>query len=456
MANWSGLMLTRKGELLHAKVEINLCNLHLTKIKLGSGVLEDGQQLETLTDLIRPQQTVGIGSVTDNKDGTVTIEGIITNADLETGYTVTEMGLFATDPDEGEILYAITRDAHPDYLPAKGGATIVAQEFNLSIGITNAANVTATIHMGSLATIEHIQKIIKMLKEHNAAHDAHENRFAAVMAALGGYLPLAGGVMSGNIILDPQNAYRAGGMTHYRPDGYLEFMGAPDWWKGATLQLYGKDYPRDGFANCFRLSTGNGGSVLLGTPNDGLFWDGIITLGAKNTNRINQIRVAYDDGYFEILGAQSFEDGPSIQMYGKKYTKQPHLTGVMRIGCHNHSLYLCPDGRMMWDNINIGAGGVVAQMLGETGYIKLAGGLIIQWGHNANGEVIFPVAFTSRFSVTANSDYQGNNNITCCPYDRDTGQIADNTTSVFDPRRIYIKQYGGNQGDYVFWQAIGF
>ena len=173
MANWSGLTLTRKGELLHAKVEINLCKLHLTKIKLGSGVLEDGQQLEVLTDLIQPRQTVGIGSVTDNKDGTVTVEGIITNTDLETGYTVTEMGLFATDPDEGEILYAITRDAHPDYLPAKGGATIVSQEFNLSIGITNAANVTATIHMGSLATIEHIQKLIKMLQEHNTSTAAH-------------------------------------------------------------------------------------------------------------------------------------------------------------------------------------------------------------------------------------------------------------------------------------------
>ena len=224
MANWSGLVLTRKGELLHAKVEINLCKLHLTKIKLGSGVLEDGQQLETLADLIRPRQTVDIGTVTDNKDGTVTVAGIITNAELETGYTVTEMGLFAADPDEGEILYVVTRDAHPDYLPAKGGATIVAQEFNLNIGITNATNVTATIHMGSLATIEHIQKIIKMLQVHNVAPNAHEKRFKEVMAALGGYLPLVGGVMNGAIIVgncpgmkkatDREETYVYGGTTN--------------------------------------------------------------------------------------------------------------------------------------------------------------------------------------------------------------------------------------------------
>lgn len=206
--------------------------------------------------------------------------------------------------------------------------------------------------------------------------------------------------MTGNVTVNPQNEYKSCGMNHYRTDGYLEFMGAPDWWKGAALQLYGKDYLRDGFANCFRLSTGDGGCSLIGGPNHGLFWDGILTLGSKHQNHINQIRCAYDDGYFEIVGAQSFVAGASIQMYGNNYTKQPHLTGVMRIGCHNHSLFLCPDGRMMWDSTDIGASGVVAKMLGQTGYIKYASGLIIQWGtsgvpQNHISAITFPVAFST-------------------------------------------------------------
>lgn len=223
---------------------------------------------------------------------------------------------------------------------------------------------------------------------------------AQIQALLAQYLPLTGGVVTGNITVNPTNEYKACGMNHYRTDGYLEFMGAPDWWKGAALQLYGKDYPRDGFANCFRLSTGDGGCSLIGGPNHGLFWDGILTLGAKYTNRINQIRCAYDDGYFELLGAQSFVGGASIQMYGNSYTKQPHLTGVMRIGCSNHSLCLCPDGRMMWDSTDIGSSGIVAKMLGQTGYIKYASGLIMQWGLsgapvNHLSEIVFPVAFST-------------------------------------------------------------
>ena len=126
----------------------------------------------------------------------------------------------------------------------------------------------------------------------------------------------------------------------------------------------------------------------------------LLELGAKNADLVNQIRLKYDDGYLEILGSTSFGMGASIQMYGNNYTKQPQLTGVMRIGCSNHSLFLCPDGRMMWDNNDIGASGVIAKMLGETGYVKYASGLIIQWGLsgvpiNHISAITSPVAFST-------------------------------------------------------------
>ena len=54
MANWNGWILTKKGRALQAKVETGI-ELNITKMKLGSGVLPEGQNLEELTDLVKPE-----------------------------------------------------------------------------------------------------------------------------------------------------------------------------------------------------------------------------------------------------------------------------------------------------------------------------------------------------------------------------------------------------------------
>lgn len=171
---------------------------------------------------------------------------------------------------------------------------------------------------------------------------------------------------------------------------------------------------------------------------------------------------ATKDRELYLYGGTTNQDGAAIGLRGINFTGYgEQLRGSFGIAAVHpsgtvHTLNGLGDGRLLWDDINIGAGGVVSQMLGENGYVKFANGLIIQYGHQANGELTFPIAFTSRFSVTASSDYRGNNNVTCCLYDRDTGQLATSTTIAVDLRRVYIQQYGGNQGDFVFWQAIGF
>ena len=140
-----------------------------------------------------------------------------------------------------------------------------------------------------------------------------------------------------------------------------------------------------------------------------------------------------------FYGATTNKDGASFG-----------FTTVNKSGQSHHLLGL-GDGRLLWDNMNVGMGSVVAASMGASGYIKYASGLIIQWGHTANGMIVFPIAFTQGFSVTANSDYLGNNNLTCCPCDINGNPVPSN----WRLDRVYIKQYGGNVGDFVFWQAIG-
>ncbi len=175
MANWQGLILTKKGQALMAKVEAG-ATLDLTKLKLGSGVLPEGQNLEELTDLITPEQNLGIAAKEammdeeGNYTGLCKISSTISNAELAIGYYVRELGVFANDPDDGEILYAITTDTAPDYLPAAGGATVISQEFAVYVAISNAENITAKIDPGALATMGYVQLAIKTHNEDDTAH----------------------------------------------------------------------------------------------------------------------------------------------------------------------------------------------------------------------------------------------------------------------------------------------
>ena len=180
MANWQGAILTNKGRALQAKVEGGLCQLALTKLKTGDGTLAPGQTLEALTDLVSPKQNIAISAVVVDEDqpGVVYVKGILSNASLTTGYLVKELGLFATDPDDGEILYAVTVDSNPDYLQDNTSATVITEALKLAIAVSNTSDVTATLDPEGLLTVEDMDI-------HNADEDAHDGILEKVSELLG-------------------------------------------------------------------------------------------------------------------------------------------------------------------------------------------------------------------------------------------------------------------------------
>ena len=105
MAEWNGGILTNKGRALEAKVEAGTCKLTLTKMKVGDG---SPATIETMTDLASPRQIIAISSITPSDDGSCDVAGVLTNAELQKGFYIRELGIFATDPDDGEILYRLS------------------------------------------------------------------------------------------------------------------------------------------------------------------------------------------------------------------------------------------------------------------------------------------------------------------------------------------------------------
>lgn len=148
----TGTVLTRQGKALQAKAQTGV-KLEFTRVGLGDSLLPNGAILGDMTALISPQKTLPIKDIAVIGDGTSRIRVLISNTDLSVGFFIREIGVFALDPDDGEILYSIVNVGNEaDFIPAKGGPVAVEQILDLITIVGNAENVVAIIDEGAYIT----------------------------------------------------------------------------------------------------------------------------------------------------------------------------------------------------------------------------------------------------------------------------------------------------------------
>lgn len=160
MPNWAGGVLTAKGRALQAKVEAGQ-TLELTKMKLGSGTPEP-EEIDNLTDLKQPQNIMGISSK-NVENNICEVTSVILTSNINTPFYAREWGLFANDPDEGEILYMYTTDPNPDYIPDKNSALVISASYALNIAVLNVDNIIANIDPEGLITAGILEDELKKL-----------------------------------------------------------------------------------------------------------------------------------------------------------------------------------------------------------------------------------------------------------------------------------------------------
>lgn len=147
MAAFGGLLMTNKGRNLQAKVQAGSA-LHYTRIGIGSGQL-GGSSIADLTVLKTPVLSLNLDGLKVLTGGKASITGTLSNQDVMAGFYYRELGIFATDPDEGEILYCYGNSGNnAEYIPAGGGADVVQKRIEVIVITGNAANVTAEIADG--------------------------------------------------------------------------------------------------------------------------------------------------------------------------------------------------------------------------------------------------------------------------------------------------------------------
>lgn len=171
MAEWSNATMTDVGADLQAKVNAGKTKLTFTKIKVGSGI--NATNPLALTDVISSKwETTNF--VVKQEGKIVSVDTFITNTGIHEAFRMSEIGLFAQDPDKGEILYAYLTDPEPDRMPAEGGSVVVSQELTIGMVFSNTGNVSLTVNMGALVTHEQLER-------HNSDEHAHDDRFNAII-----------------------------------------------------------------------------------------------------------------------------------------------------------------------------------------------------------------------------------------------------------------------------------
>lgn len=171
MAEWSNATMTDVGADLQAKVNAGKTKLTFTKIKVGSGV--NATNPLVLTDVISSKwETTNF--VVKQEGKIVSVDTFITNTGIHEAFRMSEIGLFAQDPDKGEVLYAYLTDPEPDRMPAEGGSVVVSQELTIGMVFSNTGNVSLTVNMGALVTHEQLER-------HNSDEHAHDDRFNAII-----------------------------------------------------------------------------------------------------------------------------------------------------------------------------------------------------------------------------------------------------------------------------------
>lgn len=118
--------------------------LKFTRIQLGNGAAQD---IKSATALSNPLATLPLTKITTGGQY-VTLTSTFSNNSITDGFRITEVGIFAEDPDdaESEILYALGYEAEgtADYVPSKDNR-ILELEYSIVIFVGEAQDVSAEI-----------------------------------------------------------------------------------------------------------------------------------------------------------------------------------------------------------------------------------------------------------------------------------------------------------------------
>lgn len=147
------LVITNAGQELMAKLIAGTTTAEFTTMQLSDHDYS-AADLTALESLEGARQTVSVSGTTVTDTTTVQVFARADNTNINAGYYIRTIGLFATDADENTILYAVSiSDEYPDWMPAFSGNTPTGYSYTFDVKVSNSENVTINVNPAATPTM---------------------------------------------------------------------------------------------------------------------------------------------------------------------------------------------------------------------------------------------------------------------------------------------------------------
>ena len=157
MANvWENAVITSKGIALHAKMLAGGKSVKITSVKSGAGAVQSAALMnqEKVSDI---KQTLTLKPL-QKLDKTVILTAMLTNDGVTSAYDLRQVGFYAEDPDEGEILYMIAQNTEARHVPTAAEVPGYSLIWNFHLTISNDVNIEVNVNHAGYVTETNLEE----------------------------------------------------------------------------------------------------------------------------------------------------------------------------------------------------------------------------------------------------------------------------------------------------------
>lgn len=149
--SWTNAVITDAGHRLQAALLGTGKGLVFTRAVTGAGLAEG--ELAAQTAVTEERQTLSLQPATPLEDAKTKVQVLLSNAGLEAGYTMHQLGFYAKAQDEeDEILYALVQDETGDTIPADAESPGFTSDWSYVFAYGNADSVTVMVDPAGMIT----------------------------------------------------------------------------------------------------------------------------------------------------------------------------------------------------------------------------------------------------------------------------------------------------------------
>ena len=188
MANFDRSGMTQAGINLMGKA-VGGATIQFTRLVLGDGTMTG--EISDLQGVVSPKQNVDVTRIERN-DNQCTVGGELLTSSVKQGFFWRECGLYAMDPDIGEILYNYAYSTKPDYIAASDSdmmeeilvAMIATVGSNANIDISIDASMVLTTKKEFVPLKNKVDEMFISVKDFGAVGDGIADDTESIQNAL--------------------------------------------------------------------------------------------------------------------------------------------------------------------------------------------------------------------------------------------------------------------------------